>query len=101
MFGLPATTLVPALLVFLAVAFGTISVTLLIDILQERRRRLDALRQLRDFTNSPQGDGPGLMRGLEGELPAWHVPVVSRIPAFEDAQLMLEQAGSSMSLARF
>ncbi len=101
MFGLPATTLVPALLIFLAVAFGTISLTLLLDIMQERSRRRDALRQLRDFTNNPQGDGPGLLRGLQGQLPEWLVPLASRIPAFEDAQLMLEQAGSSMSLARF
>jgi tight adherence protein B len=101
MFGLPATTVVPALLIFLAVAFGTISLTILVDILQERRRRQDALRQLRDFTENPHGDGPGLMRGLEGRVPEWLVPVVSRVPAFEDAQLMLEQAGSSMSLARF
>ena len=101
MFGLPATTLIPALLVFLAVAFGTISLALIIDIMQERRRRLDALKALRDFADSPQGDGPGLLRGLEGQIPRWLVPIAERVPAFEDAQLMLEQAGSKMTLARF
>jgi tight adherence protein B len=100
MFGLPATTLVPAALIFLAVAFGTISLALLVEIFQERRRRTDALRQLRDFTNSPHGDGPGLLRGLEGQIPEWLAPIAERIPAFEDAHLMLEQAGSSMTLAR-
>lgn len=101
MFGLPATTLVPAALIFLAVAFGTISLALLVDILQERRRRGEALRQLRDFTNNPHGDGPGLLRGLEGQIPEWLAPIAERVPAFEDAHLMLEQAGSAMTLSRF
>jgi tight adherence protein B len=101
MFGLPATTLVPAALIFLAVAFGTISLAILLDIMQERRRRSDALRQLRDFTNNPHGEGAGLLRGLEGQVPQWFVPIAERVPALEDAHLMLEQAGSSMTLARF
>jgi tight adherence protein B len=102
MFGLPATTLIPAALIFLAVAFGTVSMALLLDIIQERRRRSDALRQLRDFTNNPHGaEGPGLIRGLEGQVPEWLAPIAQRVPAFEDANLMLEQAGSSMSLSRF
>jgi tight adherence protein B len=101
MFGLPSTTLVPAALIFLAVAFGTISLALLVDILQERSRRRSAVRALRQFTNNPQGDEGGLLRGLGDQVPDWLVPVVSRVPALEDARLMLEQAGSSMSLARF
>ena len=101
MFGLPATTLIPAVLVFLAVAFGTLSLAILLDIAQERRRRVAALRQLREFTNQVQGEGPGLLRGMEAHVPRWLMPIASRVPAFEDAQLMLEQAGSSMTLARF
>jgi tight adherence protein B len=101
MFGLPSTTLVPAALIFLAVAFGTISLALLVDIMQERSRRRDAIRQLRNFTNNPQGDEAGLLRGFDGQIPDWLVPVASRVPALEDARLMLEQAGSKMSLARF
>jgi tight adherence protein B len=97
---IPVTTLIPAILVFLAVAFGTVSVALLVDILQERSRRADAMRQLRDFANGPS-EGPGLLRGFEGQVPDWLVPVASRVPAFEDAQLMLEQSGSTMTLARF
>ncbi len=97
--GLPATTAIPALLVFLAVALGTISLALLVDILQERNRRAEALQQLRDFTDGG-GEGPGLMRGLDA-MPRWLIPVASRVPAFEDAQLMLEQAGSTMTLSRF
>src|SRR5215208_3243162 len=101
MFGLPATTLVPAGLIFLAVAFGTVSLELLVDILQGQGRRREAMQQLRAFTNSPAAEGPGLLRGLEGQIPSWLVPVASRVPAFEDLRLMLEQAGSSMSVARF
>jgi tight adherence protein B len=101
MFGLPATTLIPAALVFLAVAFGTLSLAILVDIIQERQRRVDALRQLREFTSHVQGEGTGLLRGMESQVPRWLAPIASRVPAFEDAQLMLEQAGSSMTLARF
>jgi tight adherence protein B len=101
MFGLPATTLIPAALVFLAVAFGTLSLAILVDIFQERQRRVDALRQLREFTNHVQGEGAGLLRGIETHVPPWLAPIAARVPAFEDAQLMLEQAGSSMTLARF
>jgi tight adherence protein B len=101
MFGLPSTTVIPAALIFLAVAFGTLSLALLVDILQERSRRRDAMRQLRAFTNTAQGEGPGLLRGMDGQVPDWLVPIASRVPALEDAKLMLEQAGSSMSLARF
>jgi Flp pilus assembly protein TadB len=101
MFGLPATTLIPAVLVFLAVAFGTISLALLIDIIQERNRRVSALQSLREFANSPGAEGPGLLRGIEAHVPRWFVPVASRVPAFEDAQLMLEQAGSKLTLSRF
>jgi tight adherence protein B len=72
-----------------------------VDIIQERRRRTDALRQLRDFTNNPHGDGPGLLRGLEGQIPEWLAPIAERVPAFEDAHLMIEQAGSTMTLSRF
>jgi tight adherence protein B len=98
--GLPATTAIPALLVFLAVALGTISIALLIDILQERNRRAAALQQLRDFSDGG-AEGSGIMRGLDAQVPKWLMPVASRVPAFEDAQLMLEQAGSSMTLSRF
>src|SRR6266511_2623320 len=102
MFGLPATTLIPAVLVFLAVAFGTISLALFVDIIEERRRRLSAMQALREFTNSPgAGEGPGLLRGIEGHVPDWLAPVAARVPAFEDAQLMLEQAGATMTLVRF
>jgi tight adherence protein B len=99
--GFSATTLIPAVLVFLAVSFGTLSLALLVDIVQERNRRLDALRQLRDFANSAPGEGTGLLRGIEAHVPPWLVPIAARVPAFEDAQLMLEQSGSRISLARF
>ncbi len=101
MFGLPATTWIPAVLVFLTVAFGTVSLALGIEWVQERGRQKDVLKQLRSFTNAVQGDkAPGLLRGVEG-VPRWLQPLLARTPAFTDLQLMLEQANSSMSLARF
>jgi tight adherence protein B len=38
---------------------------------------------------------------MEAHFPRWFLPVAARVPAFEDAQLMLEQGGSTMTLARF
>jgi tight adherence protein B len=100
MSGLPVSTLIPAALVFLTVAFGTIALAIVVDMLQERNRRAEALRQLREFTNEG-GEGPGLLRGLDAQVPDWLKPIASRVPAFEDARLMLEQAGSTITLARF
>jgi len=51
MVGLPTTTWAAALFIFLAVALGTISVSLLIEYFQERRRQREALSQLRAFTD--------------------------------------------------
>ena len=97
---LAVNPLLPALLVFLAVALGTLALALVVDLVQERRRRVDTLRQLREFANSAEGEG-ALLRGLEANVPRWLLPIAARLPAFEDAQLMLEQAGSTMRLERF
>ena len=44
MVGLPVSTWITALLVFFAVALGTISVALLVERLQERQPQREALR---------------------------------------------------------
>ena len=86
----------PALLVFLAVAFGTSSLAWLVDLLQERQRRVGRAAPAARVRQQPAGRGAaGLLRGLEGQVPRWLAPLAARLPAFEDAQLMLEQAGST------
>ena len=99
MVGLPTTTWAAAIFVFLAVALGTLSVALIIEYFQERRRQQEALKQLRAFTDE-DGAG-GLLRGGEGDMPRWLQPIAARIPAFQDLDLMMEQAGLKGHLPTF
>ena len=99
MVGLPTSTVVTALLIFFAVGMATVSIALLIELLQERRRQREALRQLRDFANEDQ-DG-GILRLRDAELPRWFQPIAARIPAFQDVDLMMEQAGLKGHLPLF
>ena len=92
MVGVPSTTWITALLVFFAVALGTISVALVVELLQERKRQRDALRQLRAFTNDEPEQG-GILRLQGNDLPRWFRPIAARVPAVQDLELMMEQAG--------
>jgi tight adherence protein B len=92
MVGLPSTTWITALLVFFAVALGTISVALVVELLQERKRQREALKQLRSFTND-EPDQAGILRLQGGDLPRWFKPIAARVPAVQDLELMMEQAG--------
>src|SRR5260221_6813609 len=102
MVGLPTTTWMAAGLAFLAVAFVTVALIVVVEWVQERRRQRDVLRQLRAFTQGDIDTGPGgLLRSSRGAAPSWLEPLAARVPALGDLQLMIEQAGMSMSLARF
>jgi tight adherence protein B len=92
MVGLPTSTWITALLVFFAVALGTISVALVVELLQERKRQREALRQLRAFTND-EPDEDGILRLHNYEMPHWFRPLAARVPAVQDIELMMEQAG--------
>lgn len=95
------TTWMPAALVFLTVAFGTIALILFIEWVQERRRQRGVLQQLRAFAEGAEIRGdPTLLRSAEG-LPRWFAPFAARLPAFRDLDLMIDQAGMNMSVARF
>jgi tight adherence protein B len=98
MVGLSTTTWAAALFIFLAVALGTLSLALMIEYFQERRRQQEALRQLRDFTDEDQG---GLLRTADGEMPRWLRPIAARIPAFQDLDLMMDQADLKGHLPTF
>jgi tight adherence protein B len=100
MVALPNTTWMTALLIFFAVALGTISVALLVEWFQERRRQRDALRQLRAFANEDSEAG-GILQTRDGELPRWFKPIAARVPAFQDFDLMMEQAGMKGHLPLF
>ena len=100
MVSLPTTTWAAAILVFLAVALGTISISLLIEYFQERKRQQEALKQLRSFTDDDMTQG-GLLRGPGENLPRWLQPLVARVPAFQDLDLMMEQAAWKGHLPTF
>ncbi len=100
MVGLPTTTWAAALLVFFAVALGTLSLAMLIEYFQERRRQREALRQLKAFTDEDLSQG-GLLRGPGDEMPRWLQPIAARVPAFQDLDLMMEQAGMKGHLPTF
>ena len=99
MVAIPMSTWATALLIFFAVALGTISVALLVEWSQERRRQREALRQLRAFTNDEPQEGGILSQG--GGVPHWFQPVAARIPAFQDLDLMMEQGGLKGHLPLF
>ena len=100
MVALPSQTWITALLIFFAVALGTISVALLVEWFQERRRQREALRQLRAFTNEEMDEG-GVLSLRDGELPRWFRPLAARVPAFQDLDLMMEQGGMKGHLPLF
>jgi hypothetical protein len=85
-------------LVFLAVALGTIS-SLADRMGQERRRQREAVRQLRAFANEDPEQAGLLAR--EGGMPRWLMPIAARVPALQDLELMMEQAGLKGHLAAF
>jgi tight adherence protein B len=88
---LSSGALATALLVFLTVAFGTLSLALLTEWFQERKVQRDALQQLRAFTNNEAAEGGILSRA--DDLPKWFQPIAARIPVVEDLSLVMEQAG--------
>lgn len=100
MVGLPTSTWITALLVFFAVALGTISVALIVELLQERKRQREAFRQLRAFTNDEAGE-EGILRLGSHELPRWFRPIAARVPAVQDIELMMEQAGMNGHVPMF
>jgi tight adherence protein B len=99
MVGFSSGTWAAALFIFLAVAFGTLSIALIIEYFQERRRQQDALRQLRAFTDEDQADG--LLRAGDGEMPRWLRPIAARVPAFQDLDLIMDQADLKGHLPTF
>jgi tight adherence protein B len=100
MVGLPSSIWVPALIAFLAVALGTISVVFLWEWLQENRRKRSMVDHLRSLANEPIGgssDRSSVFRSAVMQSP-WLRPIISRVPQLRDAEFLLQQAGLSWSL---
>jgi tight adherence protein B len=90
---------VPALIAFLAVALGTISLVLLWEWFQEQQRKRKLVDQLRSLADDPgvaAGGGP-VFRSAVLASP-WLRPIISRIPQLRDAEFLLQQGGLSWTL---
>ncbi len=99
MVGLPSSVWVPALVAFLAVALGTVSLVFLWEWLQENRRKRGMVDHLRSLANDSiaGAQGASVFRSAVMQSP-WLRPIVSRIPQLRDAEFLLQQSGLSWSL---
>jgi len=99
--NLPSTSWVTAGLVFLAVVLGTVGLALLLEFVQETRRRRQVVRQLQTFgtldTEALTGAGGLLRRPIE-QQPAWVQSLSAFTPRIRDLGLLIQQAGLSWTV---
>ena len=101
--NIPLSTWLTAALVFLAVALGAVSVALVFEFLGERRRQKDLVGQLRKFEKGLMQagtEGGGLLRRAVRESQFMR-DLATSMPTIGDLQLMIQQAGSSMTVGSF
>jgi tight adherence protein B len=100
MVGLPTSIWVPALVAFLAVALGTISLVFLWEWFQENQRKRGMVDHLRSLANEPiagTGHGANVFRSAVMQSP-WLRPIVARVPQLRDLEFLLQQADLSWTL---
>jgi tight adherence protein B len=99
MVGIPNNIWIPAVVAFIAVALGTVSIALLWEWFQEQRRKGKMVGELRSLANEnfESGSGRPILRSAILDSP-WLRPLAARMPALQDAELMLQQAHLSWSL---
>jgi tight adherence protein B len=100
---MPVSTWATAALVFVAVALGAISLSLLVEWLGERRKQQDVLGQLRRFEKgltSVGADSAGILRRAvrESEMMA---AIAARVPTLADLQITMQQAAVNMTTGSF
>jgi tight adherence protein B len=104
MFDLLPPNWLPALLVFLTVGLGVISIAFMIESGREVKRRRDFRKQLEGVSkgSASGGGGPGsvIRDSGSGEL-TWLEPILRFIPQSSDLRLLLEQADVNWSVGSF
>ena len=103
MSDLPLSTWVTAGLVFLVVALGAMAVALVFEWLGERRRQQDVLGQLRKFEEglmSAGTEGGGILRRAVRES-RFMSELAASVPTLADLNIMLKQAGMSITVGSF
>src|SRR5690349_15374871 len=100
MVGIPMNLLLPASVAFVAVALGTVSLVLIVEWIGEQTRKRRMVGELRSIANEGferGGVGAPIFRSAILESP-WLKPLASRMPALQDAELLLQQAQVSWSV---
>jgi tight adherence protein B len=94
--SVPQTSWVSAGLVFLTVVLGTVGLALLLEVVQEARRRRQVVRQLRTLgtldSEVLSGTGGILRRSIE-QQPAWVQSLSAYTPRIRDLGFLIQQAG--------
>jgi tight adherence protein B len=94
-------TLLTAMLVFAAVAFGTVSVVFLGEFLRNRLRARNVVKQLQRFAEDTlDDDGRELFRRSKEHQGALD-PVLHRIPSLQDVAILLDRGRTPWSLSTF
>jgi tight adherence protein B len=95
---------IPAVLVFVAVAFGTVAVVLLIEGIRAWYRRRDVVRRVDDLMRGGEITGNSerreLFRKEEGE-PSVLDAIVARSPRLRNLPLLLEHSGVGWTTGTF
>jgi tight adherence protein B len=94
-------TLITAILVFVAVALGTVSLVLLGEWIRDLVRARSVVKQLKEFAETGVGESAGLIRAGPGERARWLEELTARSPRVRDLEGLLRQAGSGWSLQGF
>ncbi len=96
---MPTSTLLTALLVFVAVALGTISAALVLEWAQERYRARNVTRQLREFSERAFGVDAQVVR--RPDAVTWLEEVALRVPWFSGLGALLRRSGSNWTLQSY
>ncbi|HEX9054089.1 MAG TPA: type II secretion system F family protein [Gemmatimonadales bacterium] len=98
--NLPNSSWISAGLVFLTVVLATVGLALLLEFVQEARRRRQVVRQLQTFgtldSEAMTGAGGLLRRPIE-QQPAWVQALSAYTPRIGDLGFLIQQAGVSWS----
>ena len=94
-------TLVTALLVFTAVALGTVSVVFVGEFIRDRMRARNVVKQLQRFAEDTlDDDGRELFRATQQRQGALD-PVLGRLPSMQDVAILLDRGRTPWSLSTF
>src|SRR6185437_16630094 len=102
--NLPATSWLSAGLVFVTVVLGSVGMALLLQVVQEGRRRRQVVKQLQTLGALDAAEAEtsgGLLRRPIAQQPAWVRALSARMPSIRDLGILLQQSGSSIGVGSF